>query len=238
MATLFAGTSGFSYPAWKPGFYPADVPASRFLEHYASRLNATEVNYSFRRSPSASTLEGWAARTPAHFVFAMKAHQRITHWLRLKGAEEATRFFLVAVAPRRERKRLGPVLLQLPPDLQRDDERLAAYLALLPTDLRFTFEFRHASWFTDEVYDLLRRHNVALCLAESETLVTPEVVTADFVYYRKRKAPYAADEMGRIEERSRALVAEGRDVFVFFKHEDTPAGALQAEELLAASAPG
>jgi uncharacterized protein YecE (DUF72 family) len=235
MATLFAGTSGFSYPAWKPGFYPADVPASRFLTHYASRLNATEVNYSFRRSPSASTLEGWAARTPPHFLFAMKAHQRITHWLRLKGAEEATRFFLEALAPLREHERLGPVLLQLPPDLQRDDERLAAYLALLPADLRFTFEFRHTSWFTDEVYDLLRSRNVALCLAESETLVTPEVVTADFVYYRKRKAPYPPDELARIEARSRELVAGGRDVFVFFKHEDTPAGALQAEELLASS---
>ena len=108
MATLFAGTSGFSYPAWKPGFYPADVPASRFLTHYASRLNATEVNYSFRRSPSTSTLESWAAKTPPHFLFAMKAHQRITHWLRLKGAEEATRFFLGALAPLRNHQRLGP----------------------------------------------------------------------------------------------------------------------------------
>lgn len=236
MATLYAGTSGFSYPSWKPGFYPADVPASRFLEHYASRLNATEVNYSFRRSPAASTLEGWMAKTPPYFMFAMKAHQRITHWLRLKGAEEATQSFLEALAPLRDRKRLGPVLLQLPPDLQRDDERLAAYLALLPADMRFTVEFRHVSWFTDAVYDLLRSHNVALCVAESETLATPEVVTADFIYYRKRKAPYAEDELTRIEERSRELVAGGRDAFVFFKHEDTPAGALQAEQVLAAGA--
>ena len=157
MGKLFAGTSGFAYPAWKPGFYPADVPASRFLEHYATRLNALEVNYSFRRSPSASTLESWVARTPPGFLFAMKAHQRITHWLRLKNVEEPLEFFLDAMAPLRARKRLGPVLFQLPPDLQRDDDRLAAFLALLPADVRFTMEFRHASWFADEVLDQLRR---------------------------------------------------------------------------------
>ena len=139
-------------PAWKPGFYPADVPASRFLTHYASRLNATEVNYQLQALAVGLDLGGLGRQeAQPHFLFAMKAHQRITHWLRLKGAEEATRFFLEALAPLRDRERLGPVLLQLPPDLQRDDERLAAYLALLPADLRFAFEFRHTSWFTDEV---------------------------------------------------------------------------------------
>jgi len=234
MATLYAGTSGFAYPAWKPGFYPPDVPASRFLEHYATRLSGVEVNYTFRRSPSVTTLESWADRTPPGFRFAVKAHQRITHWLRLKDAQEPTEFFLKALEPLRARERLGPVLLQLPPDLKRDDGRLAAYLALLPRGLRFTVEFRHDSWFADEVYELLRERDVALCLAESDSLAVPEVLTADFVYFRKRRSSYSPADVERIAARSRDLLATGRDVFVFFKHEDDPAGALDAERLLTA----
>ena len=234
MARLTAGTSGFAYPSWKPGFYPPDVPAARFLEYYAGRLNGVEVNYTFRRAPSATTLESWAARTPPGFLFAMKAHQRITHWLRLKDAEGPTEFFLKALEPLRAAERLGPVLLQLPPDLKRDDERLAAYLALLPSDLRFTVEFRHTSWFTDDVYALLREHNAALCVAESEKLEVPEVLTADFCYFRKRKPAYSADDVARIAARTLELLHTGRDQFVFFKHEEDPAGALEAEKLLQA----
>ncbi len=231
MAALYTGTSGFAYPAWRPGFYPPEVPASRFLEHYATRLNAVEVNYTFRRAPSAATLESWADRTPPGFRFVVKAHQRITHWLRLKDAQEPTEFFLKSLEPLRVRGRLGPVLLQLPPELKRDDGRLAAYLALLPRDLRFTVEFRHDSWFADEVNDLLRERNVALCLAESDSLQVPEVLTADFVYFRKRKSSYAPADVEGIAVRARELLATGSDVFVFFKHEDDPAGALAAERL-------
>jgi uncharacterized protein YecE (DUF72 family) len=235
MARLIAGTSGFAYPSWKPGFYPKDVPAARFLEHYAGRLNGVEVNYTFRRAPAASTLESWAARTPPGFLFAVKAHQRITHWLRLKDAQEPTEFFLSALEPLRVRERLGPVLLQLPPDLKRDDERLGGYLAQLPRDLRFTVEFRHTSWFADDVYALLREHGVALCVAESEKLEVPEVLTADFAYFRKRKPSYTPDDVARIAARSRELLRAGHDQFVFFKHEEDPAGALEAERLLAAA---
>src|ERR1700691_3567719 len=145
MATLYAGTSGFSYPAWKPGFYPAKLPAKQFLKHYAERLNCVEINYTFRRLPSASTLANWVAATPAGFVFAVKANQRITHILRLKNAVESTELFLKMIDPLRIARRLGPILFQLPPALKCDVPLLHDYLELLPVDLRYAFEFRHAS---------------------------------------------------------------------------------------------
>ena len=235
MATLFAGTSGFAYPAWKPEFYPADVAASKFLQHYAGRLNCVEINYTFRRTPSASTLESWVQGTPPGFVFAVKAHQRITHQRRLQDAGEATAFFLSALEPLRAAGRLGPVLFQLPPYLHRDVERLETFLELLPAGLRATVEFRHQSWLTDEVFDLLRRHGVALCVAESEKLEVPEVVTAGFVYERLRKPSYSDDDLAAIAARTRGFLADGLDVYLVFKHDETAAGALEAEWLLQAA---
>ncbi len=235
MAHLYAGTSGFAYPAWKPGFYPADVAQARFLEHYAARLNCVEINYTFRRTPRRETLDAWVAGTPPGFVFAVKAHQRITHVARLLDAGEPTAFFLQSLEPLRAAGRLGPVLFQLPPYLRLDLPRLAAFLELLPPGLRATIEFRHDSWFTDEVYELLRAHGVALCVAETERLVVPEVVTADFVYERLRKPAYSADELAAIGARARRLLDAGHDVYLVFKHEETPAGALEAESLLRAA---
>jgi len=235
MATLHAGTSGFAYPAWKPEFYPTDLAASRFLEHYAGRLNAVEVNYTFRRAPSAATVEGWVRETPAGFTFAVKAHQRITHFARLKDAAEPTAFFFGALEPLRAAGRLGPVLFQLPPNLKADVDRLSGYLPLLPTGIQATFEFRDPSWFSEETYAVLRRHNVALCLAESESLETPDVTTADFAYLRLRKPSYTADDVDRIGTRVRAMLTAGRDVYAFFKHEESAAGALEAEHLLRAA---
>lgn len=236
MARLVAGTSGFAYPSWKPGFYPEKLPAARFLEHYAGRLTSVEVNYTFRRMPSASLLEGWAGRTPPGFVFALKANQRITHWLRLENAEEATATFLRAVEPLYRAGKLGPVLLQLPPQFGLDVGRLAVYLSLLPATHRFAVEFRHPSWFGDDVYELLSGHGVALCVAEAERLTVPDVVTAGFVYYRFRKPEYRAEEVAALAERVRGHLAAGRDVYAYFKHEDDPAGALAAERLLALAA--
>ena len=237
MATLFAGTSGFAYPAWKPGFYPAGLPQAKFLEHYASRLNSVEINYTFRHTPSTSTLESWVAATPDGFSFAIKAHQRITHLLRLQGAAEATASFFRALEPLRDAGRLGPVLFQLPPFLKHDPDRLAAYLAILPPDVRFAFEFRDRSWLADDIYDLLRRHNVSLCVAESEKLEVPEVITADFVYFRLRKPEYTVAEVEAIAVRCRELLAAGHDLYVMFKHEEDYTGALRAEQLLRSAVP-
>src|SRR5215831_3163948 len=210
MATLYAGTSGFAYTAWKPGFYPPKLPSNQFLKHYSSRLNCVEINYTFRRLPSASTLANWVEATQPGFVFAVKANMRITHILRLKNAEEATELFLKMIDPLRSARRLGPILFQLPPAMKCDVALLSAYLDLLPTDLRYAFEFRHPSWLADPVYDELRKRNISLCVAESERLEVPEVITADFVYYRLRKPEYSGEDVEAIRARSREMVAAGR----------------------------
>ncbi len=232
MARLFAGTSGFAYPQWKPRFYPAEVPQKKFLEYYASRLNCVEINYTFRRMPGAATLDNWVRATPPGFLFALKAHQRITHFQQLKNAAEPTRVFLEAVEPLRSTRRLGPILFQLPPACRCDVALLRDFLAPLPSDIRFAFEFRHPSWLAEPVYATLAERNVSLCVAESEELQIPEVITADFVYFRLRKPEYTPEELGSIRGRTRALVAGGKNVFVFFKHEEEPEGALYAERLL------
>jgi uncharacterized protein YecE (DUF72 family) len=235
MATLFAGTSGFAYPAWKPAFYPEDLPSARFLQYYATRLTCVEINYTFRRTPARKTLESWIAATPPGFTFAMKAHQRVTHAHRLKeGAREPLEFFLSSLAPLRDAGRLGPVLLQLPPNLRLDRDRLARFLEWLPRDTRFAFEFRDASWFTEEVYDLLRAHDASLCVADAEQLAVPDVPTASFAYFRLRRPPYDELALRRLRRRSEALLGEGRDVFLLFKHEEDAGGALEAERILAA----
>src|SRR5579859_4910481 len=118
MAILYAGTSGFAYPAWKPSFYPAKLKADQFLNHYAGRLNSVEINYTFRRLPNAATLAKWVAATPPSFVFAVKANMRITHIMRLKNAAEATELFFKTIDPLRTSRRLGPVLFQLPPAMK------------------------------------------------------------------------------------------------------------------------
>lgn len=231
MPNLYAGTSGFAYPSWKPDFYPEKLPSKKFLSYYSERLNAVEVNYTFRRLPSASTLENWVNETRAGFVFPLKAHMRITHILRLKPSE-FTEVFFRAIDPLRSARRLGPVLFQLPPAMKCDEALLADFLATLPGDIRIAFEFRHVSWLQDSVYRLLEKYGVALCLAESEKLVIPEVVTAKFVYSRLRMPEYSVEDRQEIAERVRQLLDGGQDVYVFFKHEETPAGALYAEELL------
>ncbi len=234
MAQLFVGTSGFAYKAWKPGFYPQNVAAKDFLKHYATRLNAVEINYTFRQLPKAATLENWVNATPQGFAFACKAHQRITHLQRLKESE-FTGLFFRAIDPLRAARRLGPVLFQLPPNFKADPGLLEAFLAALPTDIRCAFEFRNPSWMNDEVYRLLEKHRVALCLAESDTFEVPRVITADFVYARLRKEQYTPEDRSVVATRVREQLAQGLDVYTFFKHEETPAGALYAEELLQAA---
>jgi uncharacterized protein YecE (DUF72 family) len=228
MAKVYAGTSGWAYASWRPEFYPAKLSAAKFFQHYAGRLNSVEVNYTFRRIASKELLLRWAEATPADFRFAIKAHQRITHIKRLRDAAQVTADFLASLEPLREAKKLGPVLFQLPGNFKCDIERLREFLASLPAGVRAAFEFRHESWFTEEVYATLRKAGAALCLAEDERLATPEVVTADFCYLRLRKKRYSRKA---VAERVHRLATSG-DVFVYCKHDKTPVGALRAEALL------
>src|SRR5215469_4302483 len=234
---IFAGTSGWAYPSWKPDFYPAKLPSAKFLSYYAGRLNTVEVNYTFRRFPTEKLLRGWIEATPAGFKFAIKANQKITHVARLRDVAQFTSEFLTALQPLDAENKLGPVLFQLPPFVKSDASLLKEFLAGLPRNVRAAFEFRHASWFCEEVYQVMRSANVALCQAESEKLETPDVQTADFAYLRLRKGEYSANERKELTRRVSHLASRG-SVFVYFKHEETAEGALYAEELLAASKPG
>lgn len=232
MSSVYAGTSGWSYPSWKPKFYPAKLASAKFLGYYATRLNTVEVNYTFRAFPSEKMLTGWVAATPENFRFAVKAHQSITHIKRLQDSGENVARFVKALEPLRAGGRLGPILFQLPPFLKCNAARLEAFLRELPQEIRAAFEFRHESWFCDEIFDLLRKANAALCEAESENIKTPPVQTADFAYLRLRKEDYSPAARKQIAQRVAEVAAVG-DAFVYFKHEDTPEGALYAEELLA-----
>jgi len=217
---VLTGTSGFSYPAWKGSFYPADLPAARMLASYAERLPAVEVNNTFYRMPSGRTLAGWREQVPAAFRFALKAPQRVTHLLRLREAADPVAHFHRVAGELGDR--LGPALYQLPPNLKKDLPRLADFLALLPTGARVAFEFRHPSWFSDDVYDALRARNAALCVAESEDLEVPLVPTADFGYLRLRREDYGAGELTAWAER--ILAQPWGEAYAFFKHEDPGKG--------------
>jgi uncharacterized protein YecE (DUF72 family) len=236
LGKVYAGTSGWAYATWKPDFYPAKLASAKFLGHYSTRLNTVEVNYTFRHFPTEKLLRSWMASTPPDFKFAMKANQKITHIKRLKDVADFTAEFVAALQPLDTEQKLGPVLFQLPPYLKCDVALLKDFMATLPRSLRSAFEFRHASWFTDEVYEAMRNANVALCQAESEKLETPDVQTADFVYLRLRKEDYSAKTRKALTATVTEHAKEG-DIFVYFKHEDTPEGALHAEGLLASVKP-
>jgi uncharacterized protein YecE (DUF72 family) len=230
---LFAGTSGWAYPTWKPGFYAADVPSRAFLHIYASRLTSVEVNYTFRTLPTQPQLEGWLQSTPPGFRFSFKAPQRITHFQRLRNSHEAVAEFVALLEPARTAGKLGPLLFQLPPNFAADLTRLADLLAA-PTlkGHKVAFEFRHASWFTEGTYAILRSHNAALCIAESDDLATPEVHTANFFCYRlRRDGGYKPAELKAFASRFTALAKQG-ETFAYFKHEDEPIGPLNAEAML------
>ena len=234
MAQLYVGTSGWAYPSWKPAFYPEKLAQKKFLNFYATKLNAVEVNFSFRQLLKETTISKWLAETPEHFRFTIKAHQVLTHIKRLKDPDEFLKRFLGTLESLERAGRMGPVLFQLPPNLKADQALLSEFLKCLPRSVRAAFEFRHGSWFTDATWETLRERNIALCVAETEERVTPDVVTAHFTYYRYRKPSYTPDEriamVGRMEEH----LAAGRDVFAYFKHEETPEGALYAVDVLAA----
>jgi uncharacterized protein YecE (DUF72 family) len=228
----FIGTSGWAYSSWKPGFYPQALAQRKFLEYYGSQLNSVEVNYTFRQLPTESMLTGWLAATGAGFRFSFKAPQRITHILRLKDCSDAVAAFARALAPVEAAGRMGVVLFQLPPNFKADVPRLDSFLVAADTcGLRMAFEFRHPTWFCDEVYAALQRHSVALCVAESEDLDTPDIVTASFGSYRFRKSEYSKSQLDAIEHILRQRSAEG-EIFAYFKHEVQPTGAICAVDTL------
>jgi uncharacterized protein YecE (DUF72 family) len=232
MAQLYAGTSGWAYPSWKPEFYPEKLAQKNFLKHYSTQLNTVEVNFSFRQLLKDTTVQKWIDETPPGFRFSIKAHQVITHIKRLKSTDDFVPRFLRTIEPLAHAGKMGTVLFQLPPNMKADAKLLEDFLATLPRGVPSAFEFRHASWFTDEIFELMKKCNRALCVAETEERVTPDVVTADFCYYRYRKPTYTPEERRAMVDRLREHRTAGRDAYAYFKHEDTPQGALYAVEVL------
>ena len=216
------GTSGWNYPEWKGSFYPADMKPAGMLAYYAARFATVEVNNTFYRMPTQKAVDGWAAAVPAPFVFVLKAPQRITHFARLRDVDEPVRVFCDVA--RTLGPRLGPLLFQLPPNFKVDTGRLADLLALLPPDVRAAFEFRNATWFTDEVYTRLAGRNAALCIADNDNGATPAVATADWGYLRLRASGYSDDDLRGWLATIRRIGERWRDAFVFFKHEEAGTG--------------
>lgn len=233
---IAVGTSGYAYKEWKGSFYPADLPADGMLRFYGSRFRAVEINNTFYRMPTEKVLVAWAADVPDGFTFVLKASQRITHRKRLKDAGEEVAYFLKTanvLGPK-----LGPTLFQLPPNLKKDLPRLQEFLGHVPEIWRAAFEFRHASWFDDEVFAALKGHNAALVIAdtdpeegETDPLVVPTVATADWGYLRLRRAAYQAADL----KRWAGTITSQRwhDAFVFFKHEEAGAGPKLADAFTA-----
>ncbi len=218
---LHVGTSGYYYPKWKGSFYPQSLPAKQMLKYYAEQFRDVEINYTFKNLLTESTLETWKSQVPADFTFALKAPERITHIKRLKGVDEViTQFFEIAGELG---NRLGPTLFQLPPNFKKDASRLQEFIELLPSNRRAAMEFRHASWFDEEVFDLLRKHRVALCIAEEkDDLKVPCVATADWGYVRLRRDNYSGPELKTWM--TQIMKQDWKETFVFFKHDDEGKG--------------
>jgi uncharacterized protein YecE (DUF72 family) len=224
------GTSGFQYAEWKGNFYPEDLSAAKMLPYYAERLNTTEINYTFHRIPAAKTIDNWNKLTPAKFRFALKAPQKITHWSKLRDCADTMRYFCDVVSGLGEK--FGPVLFQLPPTFKKDTFVLADFVNCFPTGMRAAFEFRHESWFGDDVWEIFKSRNVALCIAETEDLATPKITTADYGYLRLRRADYTKIDIERWTEFVREQKEKWSDAFVYFKHEEAGAGPKFAKQMI------
>jgi uncharacterized protein YecE (DUF72 family) len=227
------GTSGYNYPEWKGSFYPKDMKPAGMLPYYAEHFSTVEINATFYRMPTPAAVEGWAKAVPEAFTFVLKAPQRITHFARLRNVDEAVRLFCDTA--RLLRARLGPLFFQLPPNFKKDVSRLGDLLVQLPPDIQAAFEFRHASWFDDDVYQRLRSRNAALCIADTEEGSTPSVATANWGYLRLRAVEYTDAQLAKWGATVRRIGSGWRDTFIFFKHEDQgtgPALAKRFEALL------
>lgn len=228
---FYVGTSGYSYKEWKGTFYPEKLPQKGMLEYYATQLSTVEVNNTFYRMPRASMVEGWGEQVPDSFRFVFKASQRITHFKRLKNAEDETGYLIATLENLGDR--LGAILFQMPPNMKKDLDRLNEFLAILPKGTKGAFEFRHDSWRDDDVYDALRKHNYAWCVADTEKEDVPMVSTADWGYLRLRRPDYDKKALKKWVD---DIEAQGwQRAFVFFKHEDAGAGPRMAKEFLQAA---
>src|SRR5438874_523075 len=200
------------------------------LPFYAERFSTTEINYTFHRIPAAKTIDNWKKLTPENFRFALKAPQKITHWSKLRDCGDTMRYFFDVVSGLGQK--LGPVLFQLPPNFKKDAILLADFINCFPTGMRAAFEFRHDSWFGDDIWEIFRSRDVALCLAETEDFATPHVVTAGYGYLRLRREDYTGADVERWSE----FVSEQRehwsDAFVYFKHEEAGIGPKLAREMM------
>jgi uncharacterized protein YecE (DUF72 family) len=219
---IWIGTSGFQYKEWKGKFYPADLSPAKMLGYYAERFSTTEINYTFRHTPSLKSIENWRDNTLAEFRFAFKAPQSVTHFARLRDCAEKVAFFEQAISPMG--RKLGPVLFQLPPNFKADLAVLKQFLAALPKGMRAAFEFRHASWFEDPVYAVLRKAKAALCIAEDEELATPAVATAKFGYLRLRREDYRGADLKRWAAWIEKQAPQWNDVYIYLKHEEQGLG--------------
>lgn len=232
---IWVGTSGYNYPEWKGSFYPEKLPASQMLSYYSERLSTVEINYTYYRMPNAKTLESWNIATPERFKLTLKAPKRITHDARLRDCADNVRYFTEIAA--RLGPKLGALLFQLPPNFKKDLAVLDAFLETLPAGLCAAFEFRHGSWLVDEVYERLRARNLALCVADSQTMTTPVVATADYAYFRLRDEGYTAEDIARWAATIHGEGAARREVYVYFKHEEEGKGPEFARALLDALTP-
>jgi uncharacterized protein YecE (DUF72 family) len=227
---IWVGTSGFQYKEWKGTFYPETLSLAKMLPYYAERFSTTEINYSFRRIPSEKTLANWSANTPAKFRFSLKAPQEITHFRQLRDCADVVQRFTEAVTTLGEK--LGPVLFQLPPFLKNDNALLKDFLAIIPAGLRSAFEFRHESWLNDETFAALKSRNAALCIADTEDLTTPVIVSADFGYFRLRNEAYTKADIKRWAKAIAQQQSKSKNIYTYFKHEDTGVGPKFARQLL------
>ena len=226
---LHVGTSGYSYKEWKGSFYPEKIPAKEMLHFYSERLSTVEINATFYRLPQKSTLENWKEQVPKTFRFALKAPQRITHFKRLNEVGDDTRYFLDIAATLEDQ--LGVVLFQLPPNMKKDLPRLETFLRELPSQPRAAFEFRHPTWFDDDVLAVLRARNCALCISDTDDLpVTHIDKTADWGYLRLRRVLYSEEHLQEWLKRIREQ--NWNETFLFFKHEDEGTGPRLAAQFM------
>jgi uncharacterized protein YecE (DUF72 family) len=226
----FVGTSGYQYPAWRGTFYPEKLATAKMLSFYADQFPTTEVNYSFHRIPSPKTIESWYQSTPDGFRFGLKAPQKITHWAKLKDCADNLNYFLGVIADLDTK--LGPILFQLPPTLKMDLALLTDFLAPFPESILGAFEFRHESWFDDNIFALLKKHNVSLCINESSDFAAPHIATANFGYLRLRREDYQEADIDRWAKFVQVQQDQWKQTFIYFKHEESGIGPKLAKQMI------